>query len=125
MNDFERGYERYKDFVLDRSNDLKEFMSRSRLNALIIIEVGSRRMKGSKGRENLYSFEELCDAIPRQIGSRSSVLKILNECVEREFFIKTSCNEDKRFRQYELHDDHKSWFDKYVEYLGHERKEVK
>lgn len=119
MNDSERGYNFFKSFILDRKNELQEFATRSRLNGLIVLEVGS------KGRENLFSFEELCDIIPRHVGSRSSVLKILNECVERGFFLKTQNGDDKRFRQYELHDNYKQWFVNNTELAGYERKEIK
>tara|TARA_A100001388_G_scaffold109824_1_gene80693 strand:+ start:17480 stop:17836 length:357 start_codon:yes stop_codon:yes gene_type:complete len=117
MSDVERGYKFIKSFILSKQNELQEFATRSRLNGLIVLEVGS------KGRENLFSFEELCEAIPRHVGSRSSVLKILNECVERRFFVKTQKGDDKRFRQYELHDDYKQWFIDYVELAGYERKD--
>ena len=117
MNDSERGYKFLKSFILSKQNELQEFATRSRLNGLIVLEVGS------KGRENLFSFEELCDTIPRHVGSRSSVLKILNECVERGFFVKTQKGDDKRFRQYELHDDYKQGFIDELERAGYERKD--
>ena len=92
--------ERYiKNILTSKSNSFQEFFLRSRLNILLCIEIGSRL------KEDLITFEELCELIPKNVASRSSILFSLREGVGRNFLIKSKSNNDGRQRLYSLSSD--------------------
>ena len=88
-----------KNILTSKGNSFQEFFLRSRLNILLCIEIGSR------SENNLITFEELCELIPKSIASRSSILFSLREGVGRNFLVKSKSNLDGRQRLYSLSSD--------------------
>ncbi len=97
MNWLER---RIKRLLTEREDKFQEYFLRTRLNILLCIEIASRQ-----AGKDLITFEELCEVIPKYIGSRSSVLSSLREGVDRGFFTKDRSEEDKRLRIYSLDEE--------------------
>ena len=72
-----------------------QFFRSSILHFAISLEVGEGHYKN-----NPVSFETICLNIPRKIGSRSSIQNILNDAVDRGYFVKVTNSKDRRIKQY-------------------------
>jgi len=80
------------------SLDIKGFYYLSRLHSIIVLEVSLATVD----KNHLISFEYLCDHIPRNLGKRTTIQTILNEAVRKNFFTKTTSQQDKRVKYYIL-----------------------
>tara|TARA_B110000977_G_scaffold80045_1_gene107250 strand:+ start:110 stop:484 length:375 start_codon:yes stop_codon:yes gene_type:complete len=102
MSDIEtkRKTEQYlKEFYEGSSSlDIKGFYYLSRLHSIIVLEVSLATVD----KNHLISFEYLCDHIPRNLGKRTTIQTILNEAVRKNFFTKTTSQQDKRVKYYIL-----------------------
>ena len=102
MSDIEtkRKTEQYlKEFYEGSSSlNIKGFYYLSRLHSIIVLEVSLATVD----KNHLISFEYLCDHIPRNLGKRTTIQTILNEAVRKNFFTKTTSQQDKRVKYYIL-----------------------
>ena len=102
MSDIETKHktEQYlKEFYEGSSSlDIKGFYYLSRLHSIIVLEVSLATVD----KNHLISFEYLCDHIPRNLGKRTTIQTILNEAVRKNFFTKTTSQQDKRVKYYIL-----------------------
>ena len=102
MSDIETKHktEQYlKEFYEGSSSlDIKGFYYISRLHSIIVLEVSLATVD----KNHLISFEYLCDHIPRNLGKRTTIQTILNEAVRKNFFTKTTSQQDKRVKYYIL-----------------------
>ena len=102
MSDIEtkRKTEQYlKEFYEGSSSlDIKGFYYLSRLHSIIVLEI----TLATVDKNHLISFEYLCDHIPRNLGKRTTIQTILNEAVRKNFFTKTTSQQDKRVKYYIL-----------------------
>ena len=102
MSDIEtkRKTEQYlKEFYEGSSSlNIKGFYYLSRLHSIIVLEI----TLATVDKNHLISFEYLCDHIPRNLGKRTTIQTILNEAVRKNFFTKTTSQQDKRVKYYIL-----------------------
>ena len=102
MSDIETKHktEQYlKEFYEGSSSlDIKGFYYLSRLHSIIVLEISLATVD----KNHLISFEYLCDHIPRNLGKRTTIQTILNEAVRKNFFTKTTSQQDKRVKYYIL-----------------------
>ena len=86
-----------KDLYFGPDNEKVEsqFFRSSVLHFAVSLEIGEGHYIN-----NPASFETICANIPRKIGSRSSIQNILNDAVERGYFVKIVNTVDKRIKQY-------------------------
>ena len=102
MSDIETKHktEQYlKEFYEGSSSlDIKGFYYLSRLHSIIVLEI----TLATVDKNHLISFEYLCDHIPRNLGKRTTIQTILNEAVRKNFFTKTTSQQDKRVKYYIL-----------------------
>ncbi len=89
---------RFFEDLLDTSSSsgFKQFFYRSRSTVLVTLFIASGR-NGSH-----HSLEDILQAIPNRIISRTTIKNILDEGVEQNFFKKTIDSEDNRRRVYQL-----------------------
>ena len=80
------------------SLNIKGFYYLSRLHSIIVLEI----TLATVDKNHLISFEYLCDHIPRNLGKRTTIQTILNEAVRKNFFTKTTSQQDKRVKYYIL-----------------------
>ena len=78
-------------------NDELQFLDSSTLNHALCLEIA----EGTFGNKNI-SYEDLCNRIPRKIGSRSTILSSINNAIAKKYFIKESVDYDKRVKIYKL-----------------------
>ena len=74
------------------------FFNKSILHYAVSMEIFSFTKGGG------ISYEKLCNNIPKNLGSRSSVQNLLNEGLEKKLLIKVESNKDKRIKNYFLND---------------------
>ena len=113
--------ERFKKDIMSKEEQTKEYqyLFRSRINLFIINEIGVAMC-----RKVDICFEGICEAITKRLGSRSSILSILNEGVERSYLCKSVSREDRRLRVYCLSSDFFELWKGWVERLGEGYREV-
>ena len=62
-----------------------------------------------------YSYEEICDLYPKKFAGRTTILTILNEGCEKNFFVKRISSKDHRKHNYKLSQNRKKnvieWID--------------
>ena len=90
-----------KDFFLDvnKNSDLnKDFSSyfyKSKTNILIVLLICYKKIDNSK-----LTYENICSSIDSRFKSRTTIKNVLNEGVDRGFFVKTKCSKDSRNKNY-------------------------
>ena len=93
------------------------FFKSSLLHFAISLEIGEGQYKNDP-----VSFEKICASIPTKIGSRSSIQNILNEAVDKGFFVKRPSSFDKRIKKYLFSENYSQmifdWIDFYKDNLN-------
>ena len=79
-------------------NDIRGFYYRSRLHSVIVLEIALSTFE----KNNMVSFEYLCEGIPKIIGKRTTIQTILNDGIRKGYFIKNLNPNDKRIKYYNL-----------------------
>ena len=96
------------DFV----DDFIKFWQKSYNHFNIIMLLGSVNTD-SPG----YAYEEICDLYPKKFAGRTTILSILNEGCEKNFFIKRVSLKDHRKHNYKLNPNQKKdvvqWINKH------------
>ena len=103
MNKFEK---KVLTLLVERDNKYQEFFFKNKLLGVLCMTVSA----GDK-----ITFEEVCERVPRVVGSRSSVLIALREGVELGIFDKSQSSEDKRKREYSLSEGFGEWYGDMIE----------
>lgn len=73
------------------------FAYQSRAHWMLTCIIGANTQKG-------ISFEEICEKIPRNLISRSSIKNFLDSASTQKFFLKNTSKIDKRVQLYTLSD---------------------
>ena len=98
MNKAYQILERYRDDLYGKSlkdDECNNFFKNSILHIAISVEISISHYS----KEDI-SFEKICQRIPNQIGSRSSIQSVLNLAVEKGFFVKKELKKDRRIKVY-------------------------
>ena len=98
MNKTKVFLERYRDDLYGNSiknSECSIFFKNSILHIAISVEIGV-----SYFNKEGISFEVICERIPNNIGSRSSIQSVLNLAVKKGFFVKKKLNRDRRIKNY-------------------------
>ena len=80
-----------------QSNSFYRYWGKSYNHFNIIVLLGSVA-NDSAG----YSYEDICDIYPHKLASRTTILSILNEVIENNFFLKRKNPKDHRKHNYKL-----------------------
>ena len=78
------------------SNIYNNFFYKSILHNLLVMEIFCNNSTDG------IAFETLCSNIPKLLGSRTTIQKLLNEGVEKNLFKKVLSKKDKRIKNYYL-----------------------
>ena len=96
----------------DFIEDFVKFWQKSYNHFNIIMLLGSVNIS-----EPGYAYEEICDLYPKKFAGRTTILSILNEGCEKNFFVKRVSLKDHRKHNYKLNPNQKkdviSIFNKY------------
>ena len=95
-----------------------KYMLGSPLNLAILSEIGL-----VEGREEIC-FEEICDRVPKKLGSRSSILSVLNDGVMFKYLDKRVSKRDRRLRVYEFSKGFSRYWHHWIEQLGNGFKSI-
>jgi len=71
------------------------FAYQSRAHWMLTCVIGASTTKG-------IAFESICEKIPRNLISRSSIKNILDNAVKQAYFYKNTSTTDKRVQLYQL-----------------------
>ena len=92
--------------------DFVKFWQKSYNHFNIIILLGSVNSNDSG-----YAYEEICYLYPKKFAGRTTILSILNEGCEKNFFVKRVSLKDHRKHNYKLSTNQKKhvlqWIDKH------------
>ena len=93
-------------------DDFVKFWQKSYNHFNIIMLLGSVNIS-----EPGYAYEEICDLYPKKFAGRTTILSILNEGCEKNFFVKRVSLKDHRKHHYKLSPNQKKdvlqWIDKH------------
>ena len=64
------------------------------------------------------NFEQICELVPKKLGSRSTIGKVLNDAVASEYFLKDGSKNDARKRYYVLGSKYESFLGKWIDSIG-------
>lgn len=87
----------FYDYMVSMSSDtgFNKFFVRSRSHIMVTVLVASRH-------KDFFSFEKLCNKIPNNVASRSTIKSILDDGVKQNYYEKNECNKDRRIQLYKL-----------------------
>ena len=97
-------FNKYANTLNSFFEDMKEYSSdtgffrfayQSRAHWMLTCIIGASTAKG-------IAFEDICEQIPRNLISRSSIKNILDNAVKQAYFTKHTSPEDKRVQIYQL-----------------------
>lgn len=81
--------------ISDSDRDFSSFFYKSKTNILIVLLICSKKIDNSK-----LTYENICNTIVSRFKSRTTIKNVLNEGVDRGFFVKTKCSKDPRNKNY-------------------------
>ena len=87
----------FYDYMVSMSSDtgFNKFFVRSRSHLMVTVLVASRYT-------DFFSFEKLCNKIPSNVASRSTIKSILDDGVKQNYYEKNECPDDRRIQLYKL-----------------------
>jgi len=86
-------------------DDFVKFWQKSYNHFNIIMLLGS-----VNSSESGYAYEKICSLYPKKFAGRTTILSILNEGCEKNFFIKSISSKDHRKHNYKLSSNRKKVF---------------
>tara|TARA_Y100000590_G_C15185319_1_gene812833 strand:+ start:165 stop:524 length:360 start_codon:yes stop_codon:yes gene_type:complete len=89
----------------------QQFMQSSVIHFAISLEIGIKNYIEEK-----MSYENLCINIPKKFGSRSTIQSILNDGVDKGYFLKKTSIKDKRVKTYELSEEYERMIESWIKY---------
>ena len=87
----------YVSQISDEDRDFSYFFYKSKTNMLIVLLICYKKIDNSK-----LTYENICTSIVGRFKSRTTIKNILNEGVNKGFFIKKRSNIDPRMKNYTL-----------------------
>ena len=100
----------FYDYMVSMSSDtgFNKFFVRSRSHVMVTVLVASRY-------KDFFSFEKLCNKIPNNVASRSTIKSILDDGVKQNYYEKNECPDDRRIQLYKLNPKNFSLVEEWVE----------
>ena len=99
----------FYDCMISMSSDkgFNKFFVRSRSHLMVTVLVASRYT-------DFFSFEKLCNKIPNNVASRSTIKSILDDGVKQNYYDKNECPEDRRIQLYKLSSENFKFIEDWV-----------
>ena len=104
----------FYDYMVSMSSDIgfNIFFVRSRSHVMVTVLVASRY-------KDFFSFETLCNKIPNNVASRSTIKSILDDGVKQNYYEKNECPDDRRIQLYKLNHKNFSFIKEWVKRQHH------